>query len=472
MKKTWVFIFLSIIFLAFFFKASVFLDPDFGWHYQMGNLITESGIPKLDPFSYTKPSFEFVDHEWLTNVLIYKIHLRIGYIGMAIIWSLLMIAVLYISIFKINVSKAKNIVKTELTKATVVAIGAGLFIHQFGVRPQVISWLFISVLLWVLGSYNDKPKIKYLIPLLFLVWANMHGMFVLGIVTLSISLSIKSIIKKQIDLTDASIFFTSLVLTFINPYGVNLWKEVFSTFFDYSSRMQIMEWRPVWTRLNLVYPLICVSALTLIYRYRKLFKPESIVLFLMLMGMSVNSLISLPLFGVIALPVLFSGLFFLKGEAATIKFGKKRFDKILKVFFGISIGLYVFAVSYSMKEAFEISEDQYYPKDAIGFISTNLPSGQIFAPFNWGGYLIWKIPIKKVFVDGRMVHWDGILDYQTQILDGDINYIDVFDKYNIQMIVWPNGIFKQAFINKIKQDGWAIIYSDMTAVVFEKKSKD
>ena len=55
---------LSAIFLAFLVVALRVLDPDFGWRLRTGLIILESGIPKLDPYSYTMPDFPFVDHAW------------------------------------------------------------------------------------------------------------------------------------------------------------------------------------------------------------------------------------------------------------------------------------------------------------------------------------------------------------------------------------------------------------------------
>src|SRR3989337_506611 len=62
-----IFIFVLVIsWVLLFINGLHQLDPDFGWHVTMGRLISENGIPKTDPFSYTMTSFPFVDHEWKT----------------------------------------------------------------------------------------------------------------------------------------------------------------------------------------------------------------------------------------------------------------------------------------------------------------------------------------------------------------------------------------------------------------------
>src|SRR3989344_2129018 len=48
------------------------LDPDFGWHVRTGQLILERGIPHQDWYTFTMPSFAWIDHEWLFNVFMYR----------------------------------------------------------------------------------------------------------------------------------------------------------------------------------------------------------------------------------------------------------------------------------------------------------------------------------------------------------------------------------------------------------------
>src|SRR3989344_1743804 len=87
MYKTLKLLLVVIAFGIFVYKAYVFLDPDFGWHYRMGEVITNTGIPKTDPFSYTMASFPFVDHEWLANKLVYFSYDAVGFFGLSLLFA-------------------------------------------------------------------------------------------------------------------------------------------------------------------------------------------------------------------------------------------------------------------------------------------------------------------------------------------------------------------------------------------------
>ena len=70
--------YLILLFLGFILTYNL-LDPDFGWHIKTGQLILERGIPDKDWYSYTMPDFPWVNHEWLIDVLMYKIYSLFGF---------------------------------------------------------------------------------------------------------------------------------------------------------------------------------------------------------------------------------------------------------------------------------------------------------------------------------------------------------------------------------------------------------
>src|SRR4030066_498133 len=82
-------LFFIFSFILFFVKAKNYLDPDFGWSLRLGEFIFKNGIPKTDPFSYTMPSYPFVDYEWLTNLSWVFLYPVIGIFGLAVIYSVL-----------------------------------------------------------------------------------------------------------------------------------------------------------------------------------------------------------------------------------------------------------------------------------------------------------------------------------------------------------------------------------------------
>lgn len=98
-------VFYLFIWITFFINGISFLDPDFGWHLKMGQLILARGIPITDPFSYTMSSFPFVDHEWLTNIMIAKLYPTLGFLGLSAFYSTAAVLAIYIATSKYIFSK-------------------------------------------------------------------------------------------------------------------------------------------------------------------------------------------------------------------------------------------------------------------------------------------------------------------------------------------------------------------------------
>ena len=158
------------IFCMFWVTAIYSFDPDYPWHLRNGQYILENGIPELDPYSYSMPSFQYINHEWFTDVSLYRLHSSFGQIVTGFIFAAIGLASLLLAI-------------PQLTSGyTALLLLSGLVVlPYFGIRPQVLSWLFTSLLVNYL-----LIKRPWLTPVLFLIWANLHGSFIFGLIILAL----------------------------------------------------------------------------------------------------------------------------------------------------------------------------------------------------------------------------------------------------------------------------------------------
>jgi hypothetical protein len=49
-------------------------DNDCWWHVKSGKFIVENGLPEKDVFTYTAADTEWHNHEWLAQVIFYKVY--------------------------------------------------------------------------------------------------------------------------------------------------------------------------------------------------------------------------------------------------------------------------------------------------------------------------------------------------------------------------------------------------------------
>ena len=155
-------------------------DPDYFWHIATGNLILDSGrIPSVDPFSLTWQGRPWVLHEWLSEALMTALVRAIGALPTLGLFGTL----LPLGFGVLGFTFLAQRLPLRAVMLSVLFAAAVAFPYAT-IRPQVISWFLLSVLLALL--LLARPGRSWLIVAcipLFTVWANLHGLWVVGLAT-------------------------------------------------------------------------------------------------------------------------------------------------------------------------------------------------------------------------------------------------------------------------------------------------
>jgi hypothetical protein len=469
-----------LIWGVFSVRNLVALDPDFGWHLRTGEWIWQNqAIPKTDLFSYTMPDYSLSYPGWLAEVIIYRLYQKVGYLGLSVFFGLAGMLIFLILI-------PANSVNFALVP---VILLAKALLGYISIRPATLSFLLAAIFFGILRKSLNKPRLLLILPAIFLLWANLHGGFFIGLAILTLSILIELFLivrgKKKpslyLKLAFCSLFF-SLLATSINPYGWRIYQEVFLTLFSQELHFQISEWLP-YANFDLsmfIYTGVLVSFGILQQRGLSLFEKITSGL-LLLGGLSSRRLIGY--FFIFTLPIFTS----LTREFYFQVYRLRNFKKLWRKrrFFSVAFCLFVcFSFWSGFKDLKKMREERYYPERAIEFIRQQNLSSNLFSSYNWGGYLIWKLPEKKVFVDGRMAIWkqNGYSAFKEsgQILTGVKDYRPVFDRYSIEAVLLPvekesNRRSKEALFSlnrQLAQDGWQLVYEDGIAQVFVWPGKE
>lgn len=153
-------------------------DPDLFWHLTAGQLIAETGrVPTTDPFSFTWFGQPWTPHEWLSELLIYWLYAAVGRVG-----ALLAFGLFPVAIFGTLAAALARQGARALSMGLPFVLGAFVLIGYVTLRPQAISWLLLAVLLWfLLEARPERPRRMLLLVPLFVLWANLHGLYVIGL---------------------------------------------------------------------------------------------------------------------------------------------------------------------------------------------------------------------------------------------------------------------------------------------------
>lgn len=492
MKRVVAPILFFILIVLFSVKSTIMLDPDFGWHVRLGNIYLHHGIQETDPLSYSMPSYPFIDHEWLLNMFLFWGYTHIGMIGLSLLAAFVTAGAIFLSIK----SSAR---KWYLIPFLLVGC---VFLSFMGVRTQVVTWFLFSFLLWILSEEKRYETYALGIPLTIAVWVNLHGGFAIGIAMLFLFLIVRSISRK-FQIKDAVIFLLSVAMTGINPYGYRIWWEIWMQMSDSSLHWRIMEWFPAVTYASsFTLWLFFALSIVLVLEYRNHFSLQQHVFYFAFLLLGISSIRHIPFWLLTALPMTLTSVMLLFKESGKHPLSRRHFRIAYRVLLGITIVVLSAELFYDYEQSRSMSEGAFYPEQAIVYLKKHPSKGNIFSHYNYGGYLDWKLPEKKVFIDGRMPSWrwhtpgsresnNAFADWEN-ISQGRSHLKKTFTTYAIDTVLWfPEsnnqkvslyGKFiaaiarflhlheesDQRFINQLHQNGFHIVYQDDHAAIYRK----
>ncbi|MEI7452372.1 MAG: hypothetical protein WCK37_04210 [Candidatus Falkowbacteria bacterium] len=527
----WLFFYLLIFSICFNSTAS-YLDPDFGWHLKMGQEIINTGaVPHINTINYTLAGARWVDHEWLSEALMYKAYTVTGYQGIEIILSLLIVLILFLLNRFIKKQSETSIYSDYLIMALeIFALIAAL--PSFGIRLQEIGLLFFLLLILIIKNYEKNKNYKilwFLLPLLYL-WSNLHGTFLIAFFVCGIFIGVKivelilhkKIPEKYLDYTNIltgkqiSIFFVFALAagltTLLTPYG----GELYSFLFTYSNTYYmtvIAEWWPQWffpysyaqlLFISFTLSIICLNIYLALKKSKKIDLLD-LALILIFSAMALKSRRHTQLLVIISLPIIFVfikdflDLNNLKPQVVEKKSLYKLGGKIFIIIILILISAGKLADSNSVKNPFQDFCGSY-PCAAIKFIQDNpqYNSYKLYNNYAWGGFLIWTYPTRQLFIDGRMPQANyenySLLEEYKSFYDKDaIKISSKINKHDIKLFMldnsdnkmklsWLEKYFFMIDENKVneKKDElkdylntsaeWKIIYQDKLSVIYAKNN--
>jgi hypothetical protein len=198
-------------------------DNSFFWHLRTGEYILDHGIPHADIYSYTAPGVKWVAQSWLAEVLYGALDRGFGPFALRVLGGVVG-ALIGVLAFRLALRLSRERVRAALL--TVAALG-GLY-TLWSERPLLLGVLFLLVLLWVVevpdSLVGRHPLVS--LPILFWLWANVHGTFALGFAYLALHLMGRWFDgappeqgRERTLLVGSAI---ALGATFVNPYGLSL----------------------------------------------------------------------------------------------------------------------------------------------------------------------------------------------------------------------------------------------------------
>ncbi len=476
----------GIVFLALFAMAArVPLDSDLWWHLAAGRAMAERGqVLRADPFSHTVAGKPWTDVYWLAQLAMYGLH-RLG--GPPALMGATAFAVVLAFMPLARVLRGSLFVRAFALLLAAVASSV-----TWVPRPQLVTFAFLSLTLWLLDRHRRVPggRAHWALVPLFALWANAHGGFPAGIILIVCALAGDALERalgwataetlswrRMGDLAVTALL--ALAATCLNPHTTRVLLLPFQTV-----RMQVLqdliqEWASpdfhqpwVWPFLALLLgtalawawsprrpalrDLLGVSA----FVYMALLGGRNISLAALVMAPTLSEHGSLALGRLRHAPRL-SSLWEKVASSSPPPARPALNALVLAVAFLAAMGKAAYVAS--------VTEDairRTYPVDALAFVQTARPPREMFNPYHWGGFCLWTLyPDYPVFVDGRTdLYDDPFLREYLQVVWARPGWQDVLERYGVHFALVEAGSLLDLWLRE--EPGWVEAYRDGMAAVW------
>jgi hypothetical protein len=167
----------TLLFLAIALAALLMpAQNDTWWQLRAGREMWLTGQVLLhDTFSHTVNGAFWPNHEWLSQVLFYGIY-ALGGMPLVTIVSACAVTAAWLLVWRLTPGSTRA--RFLLISLAVVSASS-----IWSPRPQVLSLLLLALTVSLL---RDRRYVW--LPMVFLVWANLHGAVVMGVLVLAAAL--------------------------------------------------------------------------------------------------------------------------------------------------------------------------------------------------------------------------------------------------------------------------------------------
>lgn len=480
-NNKWSIPFIFILLFIFILSIRLLSDPDLGFHLNAGKFIVENvTFPDKDTFTYTSTQNDYIDLHWLFQVVIFCVFKIASYEGLSILVMLLSLTLGYLLLLR------NKRLKIPLGISCLLIFISYLIIEsRIVLRPELFTYIFITLILLLLDLYyHHKKRNLYFLPVIMLLWCNMHSLFILGFILFGAYFTGIWLRDKKFDKYLFSWLFASFLICFFNPYfikGFVFPLELFTRFDSHNVFNQHIDelkssFETNFSELKniLFFIFLCIFVILFIYNIRKR-KFHEFIIIPAFAYLALVSIRNYPLFIITSLPVFSSILFSIKDKIKEKKFYKPLVLIIYFSLFILPIGLYfrLFTNSFYIsnnspfKTNFGIDPVQQ-PVDATEFLSSHKLKGKIMNSLGFGGWISWSLQ-QPVFIDGRLeVVKEDLYTEVVNSWNGGLKKL--IEKYNPSILIYNYSKYHPWTEQLNKMPEWRLVYLDGLAAIFLQKN--
>jgi len=438
------------------------IDPDTMWQITIGQwIIDHRAVPTTDVYSFTMRGQPWISTQWLAQVAYAQAYALAGWTGPVVLASIC-IAATFALLTRYLASRL-----TDSTTLVFVAAALALTAPHLLARPHVLA--LPVMMAWISGlvqaaDRRDAPSF-WLLPLI-VVWANLHGGFVLGLALVA-PLAADAVWntrepqRKSLALRWAVFAAAAIAASCMTPYGWNSLLASRKILALGEALTLILEWRPA--DFSVIGPLeVCLLLGFGLALYRGIsLPPLRIVLLLGMLHMALSQTRSLETFALLVPLFLAAPLAKQIGAADDVR---PTVSPLLVA--GLAIVLFAGTVACASVVRYQ-PHTRGSPVAAVVELK-KLNFSRVFNDYDFGGYLLANGVAP--FIDGRTELYGEKFFVDHNAASGLMkpeNFFRLLEEYKIEATLMRTQSAANILLDHM--DGWQKVYTDDIATIHVRK---
>ena len=410
-----------------------------------------------DTYSHTVFGAAWPNHEWLSQLLFYAIY-AIGGLPLLTLACAGVVTAAWAIVWRETAAPARlKFFMTAFVLATATT--------TWSLRAQVLSLLLLVSTVALLR----RRRYGWL-PLLFWIWANLHGAVLLGVLLLAAAAVAAWFEERRAVPRLAAASALCLAATALTPLGWHFWLDMPQSL-GRIRQLGIDEWAAPSLTAPALLPfwvaIVALAGLAAIRGRALLVNPDArrdgritlCACALALAPLAATAVRNVPPFLMLAVPAIAALLPELPAAAPR----RNQRPRLNAAFAAAAVAIAVVAVAAAYSG--RLARFQWSPLPAASVSALDRCEGNVYNRYDEGGYLIWFAPGRKVFLDGRQDPYPPSLIKEQMTVEAGGDFEPLFARYDVRCAFVPA---TSPVSERLARAGWTPLFRDSTWAVLSR----
>lgn len=455
-------------------------DGDACLHRRIGEwMLEQRAVLRVEQFSHTRFGAPVIAKEWLGEIAYAGMERALGWNGAVLLAALLIATTLWLLHRQLLAEGCELLLATGLVLLAALASS-----HHWLARPHLVTHLFALLFAWQLRAFDraHEPRAArlflVLVPAMWL-WANLHGAFFTGFVLIGVYAA-GNLARPGKAMTFTALGAACLLASLANPNGWHLHAHIVAFLREPVIAKFANEFRSPnfhsGAMRGFLLELLVLGLLLLVARPR--WRATDLLLVVVWGYFALQAVRNIPIFAIVVTPMLAEHWNRWLREARVTGW-LKHYRRISGNVTGLDRAAGGGALVAACVAGIVIAESrgviatdvlpERFPVAAVQWLreQPDAVRGEMFNDYAWGGYLMFVLPERRVFVDGRNdFYGPALIEEFNKVDDVEPGWDEVLHKYNVHWTILPaahrlNQVLALA-------PGWKEAYRDSAAVIYTR----